>query len=555
MNNILGGLAAIAAVVTATAGAAQSAASTAPAAPPEPAASRASAATPALAGHWVGSYGVGTDFNFLRPHFGADGKGAVDIPALGKQGVPLEAVTQRRDAVRFALPGPRGVLHFDGRLQGSLLSGSVTVDGKQGSFAFRRTLPDDPARHQPLLGAYQFADKRVVVLSEWGDFPQMFYSDLKTGRYASMFAESDSLYYAGAGNLNPAVRETTMRFERDGAGRVTRMVWRQAGKREVARRLQFRTEEVAFTNGDVTLSGTLVLPEGKGPFPAVVLTQMSSPAPRGAYALQAYYFAAHGMAALMYDKRGVGKSTGEYNKATMEQLADDAIAGIELLAGRSDIKAGAIGTWGHSQGGWLAPLAAIRSQKVAFVIAQAASAVPPAEQEVYRIGQTLRASGFSEEEAKAGAAYQEKLMRWVTSRGANRAELLAAARASENARWADHVEIVPDTLKEKPAEATTVFYSYDPLPDLKRLNAPVLYILGENDAFVPVHKSARLFQQTLDANGHRDHQVWMLPRAAHGLWETDNDGGSAYINSTHWAREHYPRMTQWLRERGFIKKE
>lgn len=543
MNTILGGLAAIATITAAaTAGGAQ-------AAPP------ASAATPALAGHWVGSYEVGADFNFLRPHFDADGKGAVDIPAFGKQGVPLEAVTQQRGAVRFALPGPGGVLQFDGKLQGGLLSGTVTLDGKQGSFAFRRTLPDDPARHQPLLGAYQFPDKRVVVLSEWGDFPQMFYSDMKTGRYASMFAESDSSYFAGAGNLNPAVRETTMRFERDRSGRIARMVWRQAGKQEVARRLQFRSEEVAFTNGDVTLSGTLVLPEGKGPFPAVVLTQMSSPAPRGAYALQAYYFAAHGMAALMYDKRGVGKSTGEYNKATMEQLADDAVAGIELLARRSDIKAGAIGTWGHSQGGWLAPLAAVRSQKVAFVIAQAASAVPPAEQEVYRIEQTLRASGFSEEEAKAGAAYQEKLMRWVTSRGANRAELLAAARASENAGWASHVEIMPDTLKEKPSEATTVFYSYDPLPDLKRLNAPVLYILGEKDAFVPVHKSARLFQQTLDANGHRDHQVWMLPRAAHGLWETDIDGGSAYINSTHWAREHYPRMTQWLRERGFIKKE
>jgi fermentation-respiration switch protein FrsA (DUF1100 family) len=171
---------------------------------------------------------------------------------------------------------------------------------------------------------------------------------------------------------------------------------------------------------------------------------------------------------------------------------------------------------------------------------------------VYRIENTLRAQGFSEEEIKAGAAYQEKLMRWVTSRGANRAELLAAARAGESARWASQVEIVPDTLKEKPSETSTAFYSYDPLPDLKKLKAPVVYILGEKDAFVPVHKSAELFRQTLDASGHKDHQVWMLPRAAHGLWETDVDGGNAYINSTHWAREHYPRMTQWLRERGFI---
>jgi pimeloyl-ACP methyl ester carboxylesterase len=535
MNYILGGAAAML-----IAGAAQ-------------AAGAAPTVAPSLSGHWVGTYGVGNDINFLRPHFGADGKATVDIPSFEKKGIPLDAVAQQRDAVRFALPGPDGVLQFDGKLKDGLLAGKVTLNGKEGQFAFRRTLADDPARHQPLLGAYEFPGKRVVVLSEWGDFPQMFYSDMSSGRYASMFAESESVYYAGAGNLNPAVREATMRFEKDAAGRIARMVWQQKGKKEVGRRLQFRSEEVTFRNGDVTLSGTLVLPEGKGPFPAVVLTQMSSPAPRGAYALQAYYFAAHGMAALMYDKRGVGKSTGEFNKATMEQLADDAIAGIERLGKHADIKADAIGTWGHSQGGWLAPLAASRSQKVAFVIAQAASAVPPAEQEVFRIENTLRAHGFSEEDVKAGAAYQEKLMRWVTSRGANRAELLAAARAGEKARWASHVEIMPDTLKEKTSEATTLFYSYDPLPELKKLNAPVLYILGEKDAFVPVHKSAKLFQQTLDANGHKDHQVWMLPRAAHGLWETDVDGGTAYINSTHWAREHYPRMTQWLRERGFLK--
>ncbi|KQZ44271.1 S9 family peptidase [Duganella sp. Root1480D1] len=527
MKNILGGVAAIAIIAAANAASAKPAA-------------------PDLAGHWVGTYGVGNDVNFLRPHFGADGKATVDMPAFEKKGLPLDAVTQQGAQVRFSLPGPEGVLQFDGKLQGGLLAGTVSLNGKDGKFAFRRTLADDPARHQPLLGAYEFPGKRVVVLSEWGDFPQMFYSDMSTGRYASMFAESGNVYYAGAGNLNPAVRQSTMRFEGN------KMVWQQAGRKETGRRLQFRSEEVTFRNGDVTLSGTLVLPEGKGPFPAIVLTQMSSPAPRGAYALQAYYFAAYGMAALMYDKRGVGKSSGEFNKATMEQLADDAVAGIELLGKRSDIKADAIGTWGHSQGGWLAPLAAVRSQKVAFVIAQAASAVPPAEQEVYRIENALRAQGLSEGEVQAGTAYQEKLMRWVTSRGANRAELLAAARAGENTRWASQVEIVPDTLKEQPSETSTAFYSYDPLPDLKKLKAPVLYILGEKDAFVPVHKSAALFRQTLDASGHQDHQVWMLPHAAHGLWETDLDGGSAYINSTHWAREHYPRMTQWLRERGFI---
>lgn len=537
MKTILGGAAAVIALAMSTASFA------APAAPVQQ----------GLPGYWVGTYQVGADVNFLRPHFTADGKATVDLPAQEKKGLQLDGVQQQQGKVRFALPGPDGVLQFDGSVQGDLLAGTVTLNGKEGKFAFRRTLSDDPQRHQPLLGAYQFPDRHIVVLSEWGDFPQMFYSDMSNGRYASMFADNESTYYAGAGNLNPAVRETTMRFEKDKSGNIARMVWQQNGKTQTGRRLQFRSEEVTFRNGDVTLSGTLVLPEGKGPFPAVVLTQMSSPAPRGAYALQAYYFAAQGMAALMYDKRGVGKSTGEFNKATMEQLADDAVAGIALLGQRADINARAIGTWGHSQGGWLAPLAAVRSQKVAFVIAQAASAVPPAEQEVYRVEHALRAGGFRDEDVKAATAYQEKLMRWVTSGGANRAELLAAARAGENARWASQVEIMPDTLRDMPRAESIAFYSYDPLPDLKHLTAPVVYILGEKDAFVPVHKSAVLFKQTLDDAGNKDHQIWMLPRAAHGLWETDSDGGGAYINSTHWAREHYPRMTQWLRERGFIK--
>jgi hypothetical protein len=59
-----------------------------------------------LAGHWVGTYGVGNDFNFLRPYFGADGKATVDLPAFEKKGVPLDAVAQQDGHVRFALPGP-----------------------------------------------------------------------------------------------------------------------------------------------------------------------------------------------------------------------------------------------------------------------------------------------------------------------------------------------------------------------------------------------------------------------------------------------------------------
>jgi pimeloyl-ACP methyl ester carboxylesterase len=520
----------------------------------------AMASLPALAGpldgYWVGIFDVATGPEFVHTQFAENGKalsGSVDMPAHGRKGLPLAAVSENQGRVQFDLAGPDGVLHFDGQLNADTVNGKVSVSGKSGSFTLQRSAATTPQNDERFLGAYRFPDQRVIVLSHLGDFPQLFYTDVQTGRYAAMFPAGDNKFFSGAGFLNPTVRETNFRFETDAKGNATRMVWQAQGQpAQTAERIALRSEDVTFKNGDVTLSGTIVLPAGKGPHAAVVLTQMSSPAPRSAYALQAYYFAAHGMAALMFDKRGVGKSTGDWQKATMQDLADDSVAGIKLLAARADIKPKQIGTWGHSQGGWLAPLAAVRSGMGAFVIAQAASGVPPSDQEIFRIENTMRADKFAESDIAEAVAYERRLMHWVVTGGEGRAELLAAARAGDKTRWADRVELVPDTMRAKPREETTAFYKYDPLPDLAKLKAPVLYILGDRDSFVPTVKSAQLFERTLKAAGHTDYQIWMMPNSEHGLWEIpEGSGASAFVNARFWSKTHYPRMTQWLKQHGF----
>ncbi len=514
----------------------------------------------AMAGHWVGLFELPQRAVFVTVSLAEKDQqmsGTLNMPSDERNGLALTEVKSDKNNVRFQLAGPDGTLQFDGALKGGTLAGTVSANGKSGTFTFQRTLAAAPERDKRYMGAYRFADKRIVVLSQFADFPQLYYTDLQSGRYGGIFASSDTEFFAGAGSMNPTVRELTLRFENDAKGNPLRMIWQPAGQAaQTAQRMTFRTEDVTYKNGGVTLSGTLVLPATKGPHPAVVLTQMSSPAPREAYGLQAYYFAANGIAALMYDKRGVGKSSGDWQKATMSDLADDAVAGIALLSQRSDIAAAKIGTWGHSQGGWLAPLAAVRSNdKVAFVIAQSASAVSPAEQEIFRIENSMKADGFSVNDIRDAVAYQRRLMHWVVSGGEGRAELLAAARAGDNTRWGERVELVPDTMRAKPREETTAFYRYDPLPDLAKLKAPIVYILGDQDNFVPVKKSAPLFEQTLTAAGHNDFEVWMLPNAAHGLWETSGESASAFINARYWARDHYPRMTQWLVRRGFASIE
>src|SRR5262249_33986915 len=138
-----------------------------------------------------------------------------------------------------------------------------------------------------------------------------------------------------------------------------------------------REEAVRFVSGKNSLSGTLVLPEGSGlegtrlegskRGPAVVLFHGSGPQRRDLFT--ARWVAAQGVAALAYDKRGVGESEGDFKAVPFMELCDDGLAAIEYLKSRKEIDAKRIGVWGLSQGGWLGPLAASRSSEIAFVIA------------------------------------------------------------------------------------------------------------------------------------------------------------------------------------------
>ncbi len=119
-----------------------------------------------------------------------------------------------------------------------------------------------------------------------------------------------------------------------------------------------------------SLAGTLYLPLSGQPAPAVVFVHGAGPAVRGdRYHELARHFARNGVAALIYDKRGCGASTGDWTRAGLYDLAEDALACVRLLRGRQDINPTQVGLWGLSQGASIIPIAASRSPEVAFVIA------------------------------------------------------------------------------------------------------------------------------------------------------------------------------------------
>ena len=190
----------------------------------------------------------------------------------------------------------------------------------------------------------------------------------------------------GSGNIHFELigDNSTTVFEGPILGGVIQGSWKE-GARTGAFQLHLRPatgaslieKAVTFANGNVLLSGSLLIPGDKGPYPAIVLIQGAGAEARNASRFMAEFFVERGVAALIYDKRGVGESTGDWKVSSFEDLAGDAVAGVNYLLTQPTISKPHIGLMGSSQGGWIAPMAALLSQSVSFVIVKSAAGVTP----------------------------------------------------------------------------------------------------------------------------------------------------------------------------------
>jgi uncharacterized protein len=255
-------------------------------------------------------------------------------------------------------------------------------------------------------------------------------------------------------------------------------------------------KEITFQNVDVVLNGTLLKPDTAEPCPVVIVAHTSNAGTRDfdVYQHLARVLTACGIAVFIFDRRGSGHSTGEFEIATFFDLASDILMAVDCLKLRSDIDPKYIGLWGMSQGGWIAPLAAIKSTDIAFVIAISASGVSPAEQMSYSAEFELQENGFSEEVIEQ----MLKLHRLVNEyyRGNTpRFEAQEKLNLYCNERWFSHTYL-DDLLPEIPS--VTKWYQemdFDPIPMIQKVSVPVLLLYGETDPWVPIKQSIALWKE------------------------------------------------------------
>lgn len=243
----------------------------------------------------------------------------------------------------------------------------------------------------------------------------------------------------------------------------------------------YQEELVTFRNGNVTLSGSLLLPSGDGPYPAVILLHGAGAAERHFYRIFADQFARHGIVALIYDKRGHGASTGQGAEATLQDLADDARTGIQFLVQHEKINPARIGIWGFSQGGRVLPMVAAQDDDIAFAVAVSAPGMSAATLDLWRQDIT----GQEERKTDLVRSY-ELMLSWLK-------QSLAA--------WQE-----PDGDQ-----------ALDPTTFWQKVTQPVLLIYGSEDSVVPPIDSLELILSALDQGGNEDVTFRVFPDANHDI--------------------------------------
>ncbi|WP_104381743.1 S9 family peptidase [Sphingobacterium sp. HMA12] len=289
-------------------------------------------------------------------------------------------------------------------------------------------------------------------------------------------------------------------------------------KRTAATEKSFTEEEIKFANADVSLAGVLYKPKkSENPVPYVILVHRSGWENRETpwYQSMAYILANKGIGVLLYDKRGTGKSTGNFSLADFNDFAEDAASAFNYLKARHDLNYAKIGFAGASQGGWVVPLAANKVSNCGFAILIVGPAVSLYEQDINRVQYTLAEEGYSKESIHSALRYSGLFFKYIRNNTTKDWDALQKYTAEiRGQKWIDQVDIPQsktgdDVLWWRKNE-------YDPKEALSAIKCPVLSILGEKDVLVPPAENKNKMETYLTKAGVK-HNIITIKDCGHDM--------------------------------------
>ncbi len=499
------------------------------------------------------------------------------------------------DSVQFAIAGETGRI-FRGRLEGEVIAGEMTRRGSDGVYPFQfvRTAGED-ARGRALLGnwggtlqagavplrvVYKVVEAPCGQVLITMDSPDQGQMDLPVTGFRAT-ADSVVLEHAYLG----AVFRGVLAQDRQRIGGVWTqgpstlpLALERSDSAFVLRRPQhpeppfpYDEEEVTYRNEEAGLAfaGTLTLPRGAGPFPAVLLITGSGAQNRDEelmghrpFLVIADHLTRRGIAVLRVDDRGVGGSEGVLLESTIADNAGDALAAVAFLKRHPRIDAARIGLVGHSEGGWVAPLAAARSPDVRFIVTLAGPAVSGAELLRQQDSAMAAAAGRSMEDIRGAREESSRIFAVVKREpdaDAARREIRERLRAHFDSLPPAARQAVVDELGENPDSALVAqlqvaltpwfrhLLTYDPRPHFRQIRIPILALYGDLDVQVPAALNAAELERVLRASNHPDFTVNVFPGLNHLFQHAQTGLIDEYgtIEET-FAPEALEMMAEWI---------
>jgi pimeloyl-ACP methyl ester carboxylesterase len=394
------------------------------------------------------------------------------------------------------------------------------------------------------IGAYRFSDGEIVdIARSKGDTLRWRKFDGTTG---ALRKKLDGLWTSTLGWTDHPDGHTVS-FTRCATDEIE-----FDGKK--AHRIPFDVTDTVFDGrGGIKLAGRLVLPRGKDPVPIVVLVHGAErESARESYALQRL-LPAEKVGAFVYDKRGTGGSEGKYTQ-DFDTLADDAVAAMREVKRIAGARCARIGYQGGSQGGWVAPLAATRAP-IDFVIVSFGLAVSVIDEDQEEVALEMGLKGHSQEEISKAlevASAAEAVFESDFTKGFDRFDAVRAKYCNEPWYKDVHGNYTHFILPYTAAEAREKFkdslpgtpFRYDPMPTLRAVKTPQLWIVGEDDLEAPSAETSRRIKRLIQEG--KPITLALFPHAEHGMteYEVAPDGERV---STRYALGYFTMMRDFAR--------
>lgn len=395
-------------------------------------------------------------------------------------------------------------------------------------------------------GAYRLDDGGIVAIGAVSDPAQLRWRRVDG---------STGLLRRGADGTWASTRGWTDRADGVQVGFGACGEARIAFEGHAGKRLDFDVIDTTFAGNGVTLRGRLVLPKGAGKVPVAVEVHGSERDSAVDFNYMQQLFPAQGVGVFVYDKRGTGKSTGSYTQ-DFHLLADDAKAALDEALRLGGARIGRIGFHGGSQGGWVAPLAASRSPRARFVLVGYGMATDALAEDRDQVMLDLRNAGYGDDVLAKAREVTAATAAIVASRGARGWDELDAARAKYAAQpWWGAMEgeftgmVAHHTRAEvekiAPEHEVGTSWDYQPMPVLRALAIPQLWILAGDDREAPPQETMRRLHALAEEG--RPITTMVFPGTDHGIIAFDA-GADGKRMETGYADGYFRMMADWVRD-------